>query len=505
MNTNIDLSCLIVIFGGTGDLVHRKLMPAIYNLSNDNLLPDNFAVVSVGRREISNEDYRNQVRDSIEKYSRLKLDDKIWNVIRDRIYYCQFNFNEDNGYIKLHDFSKTLDNKYNTKGNRIYYLAVAPEYFEIITDKLNAHGMAKQDEGWKRIVIEKPFGKNLESAKYLNEKITKVFTENNTYRIDHYLGKEMIQNIMIIRFANAIFEPLWNNKYIDNIQITANETVGVETRGGYYEKAGALKDMIQNHLLQLLTLTAMEPPSSISSEHIRDEKVKVLRSLEQLTPEYIEKNVVRGQYDNGYINSNPVVAYRDESNVFSQSNIETFVALKMYIQNFRWSGVPFYIRSGKRMKEKSTEIIVQFKDLPNILYFKEPGNLKPNLLAIKVSPMEGVVFQFNGKEPGSRNTIVPLSMDFCQNCQIEGNTPEAYERLLYDVMKGDSTLFSSWNEVEYSWKFVDTLLEVWKNEPIKFPNYEAGSNGPKEADDLLNEDNTQWWNIDINNSCSYNY
>ncbi|MBC2580859.1 glucose-6-phosphate dehydrogenase [Clostridium sp. DJ247] len=492
----------MIMFGGTGDLVHRKLMPAIYNLLHDGMLPNNFAAVSVGRREISNEEYREQVRESIEKFSRLKIQDAVWNKIKDKIYYCQFNFRNDEGYSNLKEFLGNLDEKYETKGNRVYYLAVSPEYFEVIADKLHKHGLSENHYGWKRIVIEKPFGKDLQSAEYLNKKITEVFTEDNIYRIDHYLGKEMIQNIMIIRFTNAIFEPLWNNKYIDSIQITANEIVGVENRGGYYEKAGALKDMIQNHMLQLLTLTAMEPPSSISAESIRSEKIKVLQSLEKLTPEYIKENVVRGQYGSGNIYGKPVVGYREEKNVSSDSTVETFVALKMYIQNFRWAGVPFYIRSGKRMNEKSTEIIIQFKELPNILYSKESTTIKPNILAIKVNPLEGVVFQFNGKEPGTKSSILPVAMDFCQNCQIETNTPEAYERLLSDVMQGDQTLFTSWNEVEYSWKFVDSILEVWSKEKVNFPNYASGSHGPKESELLLSKDNREWINLSMNSECS---
>lgn len=502
MEITKDLSCIMVVFGGTGDLTHRKLMPAIYNLLQENMLPKNFAVVAVGRRNLSHEGYRNGIYESIQKFSRLKVNEHSWSILKSKIYYNKFEFSDNEGYIKLKDFLETLDKKYNTHGNRMYYLAVAPEYFEVIVGKLQLHNMADYKEGFKRVVIEKPFGRDLKSAQYLNKIITEVFSEKNTYRIDHYLGKEMIQNIMIIRFANSIFEPIWNNKYIDNIQISAVETVGVENRGGYYEKAGALRDMVQNHMLQLLTLTAMEPPPSLQTEHIRDEKVKVLQSLEKLTPEFIKNNVVRGQYGAGFIDSKPVAAYREESNVSPESKIETFAALKMYVQNFRWAGVPFYIRSGKRFDQKSTEITIQFKELPNVLYFKEKGDLQPNLLTIKVSPMEGVVFQFNGKEPWSRNNILPLQMDFCQNCEFESNTPEAYERLIFDVMKGDTTLFTRWDEVEFSWRFVDSILEVWQNEEVNFPNYSAGSTGPKEADLLLLRDNRKWWNVESNSFCA---
>lgn len=490
-----ELSCIMIIFGGTGDLTHRKLIPAIYNLAKEKTLPKKFAVVSIGRRDIYLEEYRNQIYKSINNFSRYKLEDDIWNTVKDRIYYSKFNFDDNEGYIKLNESLKELDKKYDTNGNRVYYLAVSPEYFGVIVDKLSDQGMVKNNDGWKRVVIEKPFGRDLESAQNLNQKITEVFEEKNTYRIDHYLGKEMIQNIMILRFANSIFEPLWNNKYIDNVQISSIETVGVESRGGYYEKAGALRDMIQNHMLQLLTLTSMEPPPSLDTEHIRDEKVKVLQSIEKITPEFIKNNIVVGQYGKGIVNNKKVPSYREEPNVSPVSNTETLIALKMHVQNFRWAGVPFYIRSGKRMGHKSTEIVVQFKNLPNILYFKDQGPLEPNLLIIKVSPMEGVIFQFNGKKPGARNTIIPVEMNFCQNCEFMENTPEAYERLLFDVIKGDQTLFTRWDEVEYSWKFVDDIFNTWKNEEFNFPNYESGSFGPKEAELLLTRDNRIWWNI----------
>jgi glucose-6-phosphate 1-dehydrogenase len=495
LDLNIDLSCAMVIFGGTGDLTHRKLMPAIYNLAHNQMLPDNFYVVSIGRRIFSDEEYRDKIKEAVEKYSRFKFDEGVWNQIKGRIYYLEFPFEDNNGYIRLRELLRELDGTYNTGGNRIYYLAVAPEHFETIVEKLKINGMNNQEDGKKRIVIEKPFGRDLRSAQYLNKKITDAFDEDNIYRIDHYLGKEMIQNIMVLRFANVLFESLWNNRYIDNIQISSSETVGVENRGGYYETSGALKDMIQNHLFQLLSLIAMEPPVNLDTKSIRDEKVKVLRSIEEVTPEFVVKNMVRGQYGKGIIGNKEVIGYREEERVSPESNIETFAAMKLYIQNYRWAGVPFYIRSGKRLNNKSTEIVIQFKSLRNVLYFKEFEDLQPNLLVIKVQPREGVFFQFNGKKPGVGNTIVPVQMDFCQNCQFENNSPEAYERLLYEVMKGDSTLFTRWDEVEYSWRFVDTIAEVWRNTKPEFPNYKSGSWGPDAADELLRQDGRFWWNI----------
>lgn len=496
-NNNENLSNIFVIFGGTGDLTYRKLIPALYHLQYGKMLPEHFAVVTIGRRDKTTEEYRNELYEAVKKFSRFQLDESEWNTLRERIYYQQMDFTDDQGYPLLKSWLEELDQIHQTMGNRIYYLAVAPEYFGLIVEKLHDHGMANNEDSWQRVMIEKPFGRDLQSAKYLNQKITSVFKEEHTYRIDHYLGKEMLQNIMVIRFANALFEPIWNNKYIDHIQISSSEIVGVENRGGYYEKAGALRDMVQNHMLQLLTLTAMEPPISLETETIRDEKVKVLRSIQEFTPDLVAKNVVRGQYGEGIVQQKKVVRYREEERVSPISETETFVALKVNINNFRWAGVPFYIRTGKRMPVKSTEVVVQFKPLDHILYFKEYGNLLPNLLVIRIQPEEGVFLQFNAKQPGTKNMIVPVKMDFCQNCQIGSNSPEAYERLLYDVMRGDSTLFTRWDEVEYSWKLVDMIAEAWTTQKIELPNYEAGSWGPKEADELLHRDQRKWWNIGV--------
>lgn len=488
----------MVIFGGTGDLTHRKLLPAIYNLRHTEKLTDNFAIVSIGRRNLTNEEYRNQVFSSLKKYSRYIIDENYWEDICKRLFYRSFDFNDINGYHDLKPFLKELDEKYGTSGNRIFYLAVAPEYFDIITDRLYKEGLVTNTTSFQRLLIEKPFGRDFSSARRLNSKITEVFGENNIYRIDHYLGKEMIQSLMVLRFANSIFEPLWNNKYIDNIQISSSETVGIENRGGYYDEAGALKDMVQNHMLQLLTLCAMEPPIDLNSSSIRDEKVKVLRSLEKITAKKVSEDIVRGQYVEGIINNVKVPAYRNEDRVSTFSNTETFVALKLHVENFRWAGVPFYIRTGKRMKNKSTEIVIQFKSIPRVLYGKELENISPNLLVIRVQPREGIFFQFNTKKPGTENIIIPVQMDFCQNCQVGINTPEAYERLLYDAMNGDNTLFTSWTEVEYSWKFVDTISSYWQNNEKELCYYESGSLGPKEAEALLTRDNNHWWNIDNN-------
>lgn len=478
-----DISNIFVIFGGTGDLTKRKILPAIYNLAKENLLPQNFVLVSIGRRNYSLDKYREIAYNSIDIYSRYQLEENIWDSLKEKIYYKEMDFTNELEYTSLKTYLDSLDDKFNTKGNRIFYLAVAPNFFDVIASNLHKTKMNTNHTHFSRVVIEKPFGSDLKSAKYLNNKIISAFGEENTYRIDHYLGKEMLQNIMVIRFANSLFEPLWNNQYIEQIQITSHETLGVENRGNYYEKSGAIRDMVQSHMLQLLSLIAMEKPKSLDHNDIRDEKVKVLKALKKYNEEEIAKNIVRGQYKN----------YRNEVNVSPSSKIETYVALKLEVNNKRWRNVPFYIRTGKKMPKKATEIVIQFKTHPNLLYSKE--NLQPNYLIIKIQPTEGVYFQFNAKEPGTRKKIIPVQMDFCQNCDIGINSPEAYERLLYDVMLGDSTLFARWDEVYYSWKFIDTIINLWdKVEPI-FPNYEEGSLGPIGAMKLLERDDRKW--IDI--------
>lgn len=487
-----DIGNGLVIFGGTGDLTKRKLVPALYNLLVEELLPSNFFVVAVGRRAKSTEDFVQEMEEAVKEFSRNKVDEVKWKGLKERIYYYQLDFSATEEYLYFDTYLCNLENKYNTKGNRLFYLAVSPEYFGVIVEKLHEHGLASENGGYKRVVIEKPFGRDLESAKALSKHITHAFSEENTYRIDHYLGKEMLQNIMVIRFANAFFEPIWNNKYIDHIQINSTEMLGVSERGGYYEKSGALKDMLQNHLLQLLAITAMEPPVRLDTESIRDEKVKVFKGLRIYNEEEVLKYVVRGQY--GPSEDGSVVGYRQEARTDNESNTETFIALKVEIENFRWAGVPFYIRTGKRMKQKSVEVIVQFKSLAKILYLSELDDMTPNQLIIRIQPNEGVYLRFNAKKPGQSNDVVPVKMDFCQNCEIGYNSPEAYERLLLDAMKGEKTLFTRWDEVENSWKFVDAIQKVWDTHGPEFPNYPAYTFGPKAADALLEQDGRKWWN-----------
>ncbi|MFW6007207.1 MAG: glucose-6-phosphate dehydrogenase [Bacillota bacterium] len=489
----LNISSELILFGGTGDLAHRKIFPGLYNLISQNQLPEEFSIFPIGRSYKNNKEYKEGMYKAVKEHSRFEIKDKNWQRLADRIHYQRFNFKDDSGYEKL---KKALS---KNKGDRIFYLAVAPDFFGEIVEKLNSHNLIKSVDGEARLVIEKPFGHDLQSARKLNTKIRKVFPEDNIYRIDHYLGKEMLQNILVIRFANIFFEPIWNNKYIDNIQIISSEKSGVKERGNYYDKAGALKDMMQNHMLQLLTLTAMEPPGTMATESIRNEKVKVLQALMDFHPENIEDYVIRGQYGAGEVDGEKVKGYREEPRIDSSSGTETFVALKTYIHNLRWDGVPFYIKTGKRLTKKSTEIIVEFNSRPHPSYLKKYPGLKSNLLIIRIQPLEGVCFQFNGKEPGTHQNIIPVQMDFCQNCHIDNNSPEAYERLILDMIKGDPTLFTRWDEVEYSWKFIDRIAEAWDKFDPDFPNYSAGSRGPEASGKLLKKDGRKWWHINPHN------
>ena len=492
---NKSLSAIMVIFGGTGDLTHRKLMPALYNLVYDKLLPENFAIVSVGRKEKTSEQYRDEVFESLNKYSRNKIDRDYWARLRDLIYYLQFDFTNQDGYEKLKSYLGELDKKYNTGGNRVFYLAVAPEYFELVVQGLSEHNLAHQKGAWTRLVIEKPFGKNLITARKLNDKLIEVFDERSIYRIDHYLGKEMIQNIMVLRFCNTVFESLWSNKYIDNVQISLNEKNGVGTRGGYYESSGAMRDMVQNHIIQILSMVAMEPPVNLKTESIRTEKLKVIQAIRDFTCENLRNNVVFGQYGKGLIDGQSVVSYREEDNIPVKSTTETFVALKLHINNFRWAGTPFYIRTGKRMGKTSSEIVIQFKELPEVLYFEEGHVQVPNLLVIRIQPNVGVFFQFNTKDFSTYNDIVSTKMDTSYYNPTVGNTPEAYERLLYDILRGDATLFSRWDEVEASWIFADRIIEYRGQKRFDYPNYDAGTMGPVRAFELLAMDGRKWWEV----------
>ncbi|WP_373463245.1 glucose-6-phosphate dehydrogenase [Bacillus sp. SORGH_AS_0510] len=484
------MNSLIMIFGATGDLAHRKLFPSLYRLFKKGRL-DKFAVVGVARRSLSNDDFQKSVKDSV--LSALGDQDNL-DEFASHFYYQSHDVADSNSYAELNKLAHQIDENYQLEGNRIFYLAMAPEFFGPIALHLKSDGLTDV-KGYKRLVIEKPFGHDLPSAKELNEQIRTAFSEDEVYRIDHYLGKEMVRNIEVIRFANAIFEPLWNNRYISNIQITSSETLGVEERGRYYETSGALRDMLQNHMMQMVALLAMEPPIKLTTDEIRSEKVRVFRSLRTIAGEEVNDYFVRGQYDEGTMGDKNVPAYRDEQMVDKESNTETFVAGKVMIDNFRWAGVPFYIRTGKRMAAKSTKIVVQFKDIPMNLYYQTEKMLNPNLLVIHIQPEEGITLHLNAKKAGGHLDAQEVKLSFANTGINAMNTPEGYEKLLYDCMRGDATNFTHWDEVAYSWAFVDKISEMWEGTKAEFPNYPSGSMGPKAADELLEKDGFFWWPV----------
>ncbi len=500
MNKNDNTHCTMVIFGATGDLAKRKLFPSIYSLYKKGQLSKNFAVVGVARREWSDEVFRENVFSSIQE-SKIKPGNDLDEFLT-HFRYLAFDVTNTASYQDLNTLLTNLEEQFNIPGNRMYYMAMAPEFFGTIASYLKSEGVTNSN-GWNRLIIEKPFGHDLPSAQKLNEKLRQAFSEDEIYRIDHYLGKEMVQNIGVIRFANAIFESLWNNKYISNIQITSSESLGVEDRGGYYDHSGALRDMVQNHMVQMVALLAMEPPIRLTTEEIRSEKIKVLRALRPITVEEVDQYFVRSQYGSGTIHGKEVPGYRSESKVDPNSRTETFVAGKLLIDNFRWAGVPFYIRTGKRMQEKSTKIVIQFKELPMNLYSKSENNIHPNLLIIHIQPDEGVSLVLNGKKIGTSEKTTPFKLDYCIDCVDGVNTPEAYEKLLYDATQGDATNFTHWDEVALSWKFVDVISKAWqKDVSTDLLTYESGSMGPQASDDLLVENNFHWWPISDDNDYS---
>jgi len=485
--------CTIVIFGATGDLTHRKLVPALYNLAADGDLPPAVAIVGFARREKSDDRFRNELENASRKFSRQTVRDDIWKTFAESIFYHRSEFEDEGGYKTLAKRLDKIDKESGTRGNRLFYLAAAPDQFESILKHLKAAGLNETCKGsWARVIVEKPFGTDLPSARELNRIVRNSFTEEQTYRIDHFLGKETAQNILVLRFANAIFAPLWNTHYVDSVQITAAETLGVETRAGFYEHAGALRDMVQNHLLQLLCLVAMEPPTDLGADSIRDEKVKVIRSLRHLSRNEVAANIVRGQYTEGAIHGDPVVGYRQEQNVKPDSHTETFVALRLFIDNWRWADVPIYMRVGKRLPKSATEISVHFKKAPPVLFNKELCD--QNVLVIRIQPDEGISLRIHAKVPGASFRIEPVKMDFHYGTSFGKASPEAYERLLLDAMSGDATLFARRDEVEEAWAFIDPIEEAWhakKDAPGLF-FYAAGSWGPEEADDLLARDGRAW-------------
>jgi glucose-6-phosphate 1-dehydrogenase len=487
--------CSIVIFGATGDLTMRKLIPALYNITADGEMPPGVAVIGFARREKTDEQFRQEQHETTEKFSRQQVREDIWKRFAQSLFYYQSEFHDADGYKRLAERLERLDREGGTSGNRLFYLAVAPDQFEAILENLNAAGLTSASEGhWARVIVEKPFGTDLPSARELNNVVRSAFSESQTYRIDHFLGKETAQNILVLRFANAIFEPLWNARYVDHVQITAAETLGVENRAGYYEGAGALRDMVQNHLLQLLCLVAMEPPTGLSADSIRDEKVKVVRSLRHYRDAEVIEHVARAQYRAGSIAGKEAPAYREEKNVNPHSSTETYVALRLFVDNWRWANVPFYVRVGKRLPKSATEISVHFKQAPAVLFNKEASGRDENVLVIRIQPDEGISLRMQAKVPGTSFHIEPVKMDFHYGTSFGKASPEAYERLLLDAMSGDATLFARRDEVEEAWAFIDPIENAWmqkeKAPPLLF--YPAGSWGPEEADELLAQDGRKW-------------
>jgi glucose-6-phosphate 1-dehydrogenase len=490
--------CVMVIFGATGDLTKRKLFPALHNLAKSNLLSREFAIVCTGRTEMTTEAFREQISQDIKKFATSDVTDELWNWFKERIYYIAGDVKSPDFYKNMKELLAQVDQNHGTRGNYFYYLAIAPQFFGEVVRQLAAAGLTNEENHWRRVIIEKPFGHDLESARALNAEIRQEVSEQQIYRIDHYLGKETVQNLLVFRFGNGLFEPIWNRRYIDHVQITASETVGVEKRGGYYETSGAMRDMIPNHLFQLVSLTAMEPPISFEANAVRDEQSKVLHAIAPILPEEVLTRAVRGQYGEGIVKDKKAPGYRQEEQVSPTSATETYVALKLTVDNWRWAGVPFYLRTGKHLPKRVTEISIQFKSAPMML-FRETGidRLRTNRLVIHIQPDEGISLRFGAKIPGPIMRIGAVEMDF-NYIDYFGSVPSTgYERLLYDCMVGDATLFQRADMVEAGWRVIEPVLDVWKALPPRsFPNYPAGTWGPKEADELLERDGREWRQIE---------
>jgi glucose-6-phosphate 1-dehydrogenase len=489
--------CAVVIFGAGGDLTRRKLLPALYNLRRYGLLPRDVAIVGVGRKDSTRADFVGKMTTDIREFATAEVDATLWKEFEDRIYYVGFDFDNAQGYGWLKDVLTDVEKQHKTQGNVVFYLATPPTFFSEIVENCAKAGLASEDGGrWRRFIIEKPFGHDLDSARQLNKELLSVVTEGQIYRIDHYLGKETVQNIMAFRFANGIFEPVWNRRYIDHIQITVAETLGVEGRGGYYETAGVLRDMIQNHMFQLLALVAMEPPSSFDANPVRDEKVKALNAIRPLAPEEILQRTVRGQYGEGFIDGQKLLPYRAEPSVNPKSNTETFGALKLDVDNWRWAGVPFYLRSGKRLAKHVTEIVIEFRKPPLLAFGKiQIGNLEPNRLILQIQPDEGIKIEIKAKRPGATMQLQSVNLDFSYSDFGSTDKATGYERLLYDAMTGDTTLFHRADMVEAAWRIATPIIDVWGSIPPRdFPNYGAFSWGPPSADDLIKRDGRGWRN-----------
>ncbi len=504
MNTNhaeapsATAACVMVIFGATGDLTKRKLLPALLNLAQENVLPQHFAIIGVAGGGATTESFRKSLTAEIPQFAPDPIDLKMWDWLVERIYFVSGDFADPETYKRLQVQLDAVNKAHGCSGNNFFYLAVAPRFFGTIVQLLGNAGMTKEENGkWARVIVEKPFGHDLQSAIQLNSELKKVLTEKQIYRIDHYLGKETVQNVMVFRFSNNIIEPLWNRHYIDHVQITASETVGVEHRGGFYETAGALRDMVPNHLFQLLTMTAMEPPISFDADEVRNKQAEILHAIQPLTPEEVLTNAVRGQYGPGEVSGKQLSSYREEPDVNPQSNTDTFVALKLQVDNWRWAGVPFYLRTGKSLAKRTTEIVVQFRRTPFVLFRNTTvKNIETNRMVIHIQPEEGISLSFGAKVPGSVMRLGLVNMDFDYDTYFGTEHSTGYERLLRDCMAGDATLFQRADMVEAGWSVIQPILDVWHALPARnFPNYAAGSWGPAEADELLARDGRAWRRI----------
>jgi glucose-6-phosphate 1-dehydrogenase len=498
--------CVLVIFGATGDLTKRKLVPALYNLAHEGQLPASFAIVGFARSERDEAAFRAELCDWVKKKSRFSpVNDSVLDAMASRIFFQQGRYDDPQAYQALASRLNQIDKDLGTAWHRLFYIATPPSEFPVISEQLGANGLVTRPQPGstepplQRVIVEKPFGHSLETARELNAVLTRVFDERQILRIDHYLGKETVQNIMVLRFANEIFEPLWNAKYVDHVQITVAESLGVEGRGGYYEGAGAMRDMLQNHMMQLLALVAMEPPTSLEPEGIRDEKVKVLRAIRPIASDRACGCSLRGQYARGSMMGQEVPGYLDEKGVARDSLTETYVALKLHIDNWRWAGVPFYLRTGKRLPKQTAEIAIQFKAPPAVLFAAQSNRraattLQPNVLVLRIQPDEGISIRMNAKVPGTALNIQPVKMDFDYGGTFGARSPDAYERLLFDAINGDSTLFIRGDETEHAWSIVDAVLQGWKNDPQGAPAYpyESGTWGPPEADEFIRRDGREW-------------
>ncbi len=490
--------CVMVIFGFSGDLTRRKLIPSLYNLAKQGLLSREFAIVGLGRTPMSDEDARKKMTEDFKQFASGNTDQDVWNWLTRRLYYRTGDFDNDGTYTQVKDAIAKADQEHGCQGNVFFYLATAPRFFGDIVERLAKVDLMKEENGhWRRVIVEKPFGHDLDSAKALNQQLLKVAGEHQIYRIDHYLGKETVQNILALRFANGIFEPIWNRRYIDHVQISVVETVGVEKRGGYYDTAGALRDMVPNHIMQLITLTAMEPPISFEANAVRDEQAKILHAIQPFSAEDVLSKTVRGQYGEGTVDGEHVPAYREEEGVPPDSRTETFVAMRLLIDNWRWAGVPIYLRTGKRLAARNTHVVIQFRRAPFMLFRDTPvADMMPNQLVLHIQPEEGISLRFAAKTPGPAMQLGEVNMDFAYADYFGQDSSTGYERLLHDCMIGDATLFQRADMVEAGWSIVNPVLDVWKALPPRnFPNYASGSWGPKESEDLIERDGRHWRNF----------